>query len=121
MEMGKDFEIDCPSIRVSINQQMADYTVILNHIEQGFVRDTQLQIADRSGDLIAKTKEGGCIDGGVKKACALILADCSKKQYTGIHRLEYSNNLLFRLLLKQSHILYQRPLVHVGISCRVWL
>ncbi len=52
MEMGKDFEKDCPEVRVTINQNVADYTVLLNHIEVGFARDNQLQIANKDGDLI---------------------------------------------------------------------
>jgi len=64
MEMSKDFEKDCPNVRISINQQMADYTVALNHIEIGlFVRDNQFQIANKDGDLISTTKEGGSIAG----------------------------------------------------------
>jgi hypothetical protein len=78
MEMSKDFEKNCPSVRVTINQQLADYTVLLNHIEVGFVRDNQIQVANKDGDLISKTKEGGSINGGIKKACALILADWEK-------------------------------------------
>jgi hypothetical protein len=79
MEMSKDFEEVCPGVRVTITQQMADYTVLLNHIEIGlFVRDNQFQIADKSGDLLAKTKEGGSIKGGVKKVCDLILANWAK-------------------------------------------
>lgn len=78
MEMGKDFEKNCPDVRVTINQQLADYTVLLNHIEVGFVRDNQIQIANKDGDLISKTKEGGSINGGVKKACAAILADWTR-------------------------------------------
>jgi hypothetical protein len=78
MEMSKDFEKDCPQVRITLNQQMADYTVALNHIEVGFSRDNQFQIANKDGDLISKTKEGGRIDSGVKKACALILADWAK-------------------------------------------
>jgi hypothetical protein len=39
MEMSKDFERNCPGVRISINQQMADYTVALNHIEHGLARD----------------------------------------------------------------------------------
>ena len=79
MEMSKDFEKVCPSVRVTINQQVADYTVILNHIELGlFARDNQIQVADKNGDLL-KTKEGGGIKGGVKKACDLILADWAKQ------------------------------------------
>jgi hypothetical protein len=80
MEMSKDFEKECPSVRISIYQQAADYTVLLNHIEIGlFIRDNQIQVADKDGDLISKTKEGGSIAGGVKKACAVILADWDKK------------------------------------------
>jgi hypothetical protein len=79
MEMSKDFEKDCPDVRLSLNQQAADYTVALNHIEAGFSRDNQIQIANRDGDLISKTKEGGSIRGGVKKACDLILNDWAKK------------------------------------------
>jgi len=78
MEMGKDFDKDCPDVRITINEQTADYTVVLNHIEVGFARDNQFQIADKNGDLISKTKEGGSIDGGVKKACQMILDDWAK-------------------------------------------
>jgi hypothetical protein len=79
MEMSKDFEKGCPGVRVTINQQMADYTVLLNHIELGFIaRDNQMQVADKNGDLL-KTNEGGGIKGGVKKICALILADWVKQ------------------------------------------
>jgi hypothetical protein len=79
MEMSKDFERECPSVRISINQQVADYTVLLNHIEVGlFIRDNQIQIADKNGDLISRTKEGGSIAGGIKKACDLILSDWNK-------------------------------------------
>lgn len=79
MEMSKDFEQNCQGVRITINQQAADYTVILNHTEFGFARDNQFQIADKNGDLISRTKEGGSIKGGVKKACAQILADWAKK------------------------------------------
>jgi hypothetical protein len=79
MEMSKDFEKDCPGVRITLNQQMADYTVALNHIEVGFSRDNQFQVANKSGDLISHTKEGGSIDGGVKKACAAILDDWTRK------------------------------------------
>jgi hypothetical protein len=79
MEMSKDFEKDCPDVRISLNQSAADYTVSLNHIEQGFSRDNQIQIANRDGDLISKTKEGGSIRGDIKKACSLILTDWAQK------------------------------------------
>ncbi len=80
MEMSKDFERDCIGVRISINQAVADYTVALNHIEVGmFIRDNQIQVANKDGDLISKTKEGGSIAGAVKKACEVILADWAKK------------------------------------------
>lgn len=79
MEMSKDFEKDCPGVRVTINQAVADYSVLLNHIEHGFARDNQIQIANKQGDLISRTKEGGSINGNVKKACEIILADWAKK------------------------------------------
>ncbi len=79
MEMSKDFEKVCPGVRVTVNQQMADYTVLLNHIEVGLLaRDNQMQVADKNGDLL-QTKEGGGIKGGVKKVCELILADWVKQ------------------------------------------
>jgi hypothetical protein len=78
MEMSKDFERSCPDVRISINQNMADYTVALNHVEHGFARDNQIQVANKDGDLISTTKEGGSIKGDVKKACDLILADWAK-------------------------------------------
>jgi hypothetical protein len=80
MEMSKDLEKDCQGVRITVNPQMADYTILLNHIEVGaFIRDNQIQIANREGDLLSKTKEGGSIAGGMKKACAMILADWEKK------------------------------------------
>jgi len=76
MEMSKDFEQFCPEVRITLNQQAADYTVSLNHIEIGlFIRDNQFQIADHNGDLISHTKEGGSIAGGIKKACGALMAN----------------------------------------------
>jgi hypothetical protein len=66
-------------VRITLNQQMADYTVALNHIEHGFARDNQFQIADRNGDPLSTTREGGRINGGVKKACHQILVDWTNK------------------------------------------
>ncbi len=78
MEMAKDFEKNCPDVRITVNQNTADYTVLLNHSEHGFARDNQIQIANKDGDLISRTKEGGSIKGDAKKACELILADWTK-------------------------------------------
>jgi hypothetical protein len=81
MEMSKDLEKDCFAVRVTINPQMAEYTIALNHIESGFTRDNQIQVANKDGDLLSKTKEGGSIAAGMKKACALILADWAIKAW----------------------------------------
>ena len=37
MELAKDFERDCPDVRITVNDQTADYFVSLNHIEVGFL------------------------------------------------------------------------------------
>ena len=87
MEMSKDFEKGCPAVKVTINQNAADYTVLLNHIEVGLlVRDNQFQIANRQGDLISKTNEGGSIAKGVKRACEVILADWSKEPHQQLNK-----------------------------------
>jgi hypothetical protein len=78
MEMSKDFLKVCPDIRMTINQQMADYTVVLNHIEAGLRRDNQIEVYEKDGDLL-KNKEGGSIKGNVKGVCELILADWAKQ------------------------------------------
>jgi hypothetical protein len=78
-EMAKDFERDCPAIKITINQSRADYTVTLNHVEVGlFVRDNQFEVYDADGDRM-KGKEGGSIKNGVKGVCALISADWATK------------------------------------------
>ncbi|MGA9980808.1 MAG: hypothetical protein WBQ08_19465 [Candidatus Sulfotelmatobacter sp.] len=79
IEMAKDFQKHCPDVRISLAQNNADYTVILNHIEVGFSRDNQMEVANRSGDLLA-TREKGGIKGGVKEVCSIILADWQKPQ-----------------------------------------
>jgi hypothetical protein len=79
MEMSRDLERNCPGVKITVNQQAADYIVLLNHIERGLlIRDNQIQVANREGDLITNTKEGGSIAGGMKRACMLILYDWSR-------------------------------------------
>ena len=73
MEMSKDFGNACPIVQITINDQKADFTLGLNHIERGLViRDNQIEVYNKDGDLISG-KEGGSIMGGVKGACALII------------------------------------------------
>jgi hypothetical protein len=79
MEMSKDFQEVCPGVRVSISLYVADYTVELNQVEHGVVAENQMLIANKDGDLISQVKEWGGLKGGVKKACAAILADWAKR------------------------------------------
>jgi hypothetical protein len=79
MDISKDFQESCPGVRVSINLYMADYTVELNHIDHGLVPENQMLVANKDGDLISRVREWGGVKGGVKKACAAILADWAKK------------------------------------------
>ena len=76
MEVSKDMERDCPAITMTLNQPNADYTVQLNHIEAGFFRDNQFQLADHNGDLVGtKIKGGASVASGVKRVCSAVLAD----------------------------------------------
>jgi hypothetical protein len=84
MEMSKDFQEVCPQVQMSVNPHLSDYTVDLNHTEYSFVRQNQLQVANKNGDLVSGTSGGGSIKGpsikgAVKKACEAILADWAKK------------------------------------------
>ena len=75
IEMAKDFQKDCSTVKVTLSQNNADYTVILNHIEVGlFARDNQLEVANKDGDLLA-TREKGGIRGSVKGVCEVIMTD----------------------------------------------
>lgn len=72
MEIGKDLTRVCPEATVTIFQDKADFTILLNHIEHGLLfRDNQIQIYNKNGDLISG-HEGGSIKGGVKGACAIM-------------------------------------------------
>jgi hypothetical protein len=84
MEMSKDFQDVCPQVQISLNPHLSDYTVDLNHTEYSFVRQNQLQVANKNGDLLSATSGGGSIKGpsikgAVKKACEAILADWATK------------------------------------------
>jgi hypothetical protein len=84
MEMSKDFQEECPGVQISVNPHLLDYTVDLNHTESEFVRQNQIQVANKDGDLVSGPSGGGSIKGpsirgGVKKACDVILADWAKK------------------------------------------
>jgi hypothetical protein len=85
MEMSKDFQEECPGVQISVNPHLLDYTVDLNHTESNFVRQNQIQVANKDGDLVSGASGGGSIKGpsirsGVKKACEVILADWAKSK-----------------------------------------
>ncbi len=91
MEMAKDFQKDCPSVRITIAQEAADYTVLLNHIEVGLVlRDNQVQVADRNGDMLILHEgtgiKSGSIRGSVRIACRMITEDWSDKNRSATFR-----------------------------------
>ena len=84
MEMSKDFQEVCPEVQISVNPNLSDYTVELNHTEYSFVRLNQIQVANNVGDLLSGASSGGSfkgpsIKGDVKKACDAIVADWAKK------------------------------------------
>jgi hypothetical protein len=84
MEMSKDFQEECAGVVISVNPHLLDYTVDLNHTESDFMRQNQIQVANKDGDLVSGPSGGGSIKGpsirgGVKKACDVILADWAKK------------------------------------------
>ena len=83
IELTKDFqkEKECSDIAVTTLQDKADYTLTLNHIEHGFVRDNQIRLANAEGDVLF-TKEGGSIAKNVKWACSIIVSDHGKQTAT---------------------------------------
>jgi len=81
IELTKDFRKDCDPVRVTTLQEKADYTVTLNHIEHGLVRDNQFLVSNKDGDVLY-TKEGGSIDKNVKYACGVIQKDWKPKPET---------------------------------------
>ena len=76
--MSKDFAAACPVVQITLNQGMADYTIVLNHLEVGLSRNNQMQIAARNGDQLS-IKEGGSIKANVRQACILVLTDWNSK------------------------------------------
>jgi hypothetical protein len=84
MEMSKDFQEDCPEVQISVNPNLLDYTVELNHTEHTFLWQNQIRVANKDGDVVSGANGGGTIKAGsirgdVTKACQAILADWAKK------------------------------------------
>jgi hypothetical protein len=81
IEMTKDFQKQCPDVRVTTIAEKADYSVTLSHIEHGFARDNQIEVSNRDGDVL-ETREKGSIKNNVKNACDLILGDWRKGNHS---------------------------------------
>ena len=84
MELSKDFQEDCPEVQISVNPNLLDYTVELNHTEHSFLWQNQIRVANKDGDVVSGANGGGSIKAGsirgdVAKACQAILADWAKK------------------------------------------
>lgn len=84
MEMSKDFQELCPEVQISVNPNLLDYTVELNHTEYSFVRLNQIEVSNNVGDLLSGASGGGnfkgpSIKGDVKKACQAIVADWARR------------------------------------------
>jgi hypothetical protein len=75
MEMTRDLKDVCPIVQVTINEQKADFTVRLNHIEDEIaMHENQVEVYNKDGDLISGN-EGGSVLDAVKNACALIVTE----------------------------------------------
>jgi hypothetical protein len=78
MEVTKDLQRNCSSVVVTLNQNNADYTVMLNRESKqnrGLLRsNSQVQVANRLGDVLG-TKATHTVGNAAKDACELIVAD----------------------------------------------
>ena len=72
--MAKDFQKDCPGVQVTMAPANANYTVTLNHIENGLSRDNQMAVINGAGDLLLN-REKGSIDASVKAGCTVVVVD----------------------------------------------
>jgi hypothetical protein len=81
MEVTKDLQKNCSSVVVTLNQNNADYTVMLNRESKqnrGLLRsNSQVQVANRLGDVLG-TKATHTVGNAAKDACELIVADWSQ-------------------------------------------
>src|SRR6202167_5735524 len=64
MEMSKDFQEDCPEVQISVNPNLLDYTVDLNHTEHTFLSQNQIRVANKDGDVVSGANGGGSIKAG---------------------------------------------------------
>jgi hypothetical protein len=78
MEVSKDLQKNCPDVTVTLNQSIADYTVMLNRESKknrGLLRsNSQIEVANRLGDVLG-TNATHTVGNASKDACHLIVAD----------------------------------------------
>jgi hypothetical protein len=78
MEVSKDLQKNCPGVTVTLNQQVADYTIMLNRESKknrGLLRsNSQVEVANRLGDVLG-TNATHTVGNASKDACHEILAD----------------------------------------------
>jgi hypothetical protein len=84
-EMTKDFGQACLNVIVTVNKQMADYTVSLNHVEARLYHANQLSVGDHNGDVIAPPVKNESISKGVNRACEAITSDWAAKYTSNVN------------------------------------
>lgn len=78
MEVTKDLQKNCDGVTVTINENYADYIVMMNRESKqnrGLLRtNSQIQVANKAGDVLG-TNATRTVGNAAKDACNLILAD----------------------------------------------
>jgi hypothetical protein len=78
MEVTKDLQKNCGAVTITLNQQNADYTIMLNRESKknrGLLRsNSQVEVANRAGDVLG-TNATHTVGNAAKDACQLIASD----------------------------------------------
>ena len=78
MEVTKDLQKNCSGVTVTINENNADYVVMMNRESKqnrGLLRtNSQIEVANKTGDIIG-TNATRTVGNAAKDACNLIVAD----------------------------------------------
>jgi len=72
VEMSRDLGQSCPDALITVNAQIADYTISLG-------RDNQMLVADRNGNVIAPPVKKETVAKAGKRACDVISSDWTAK------------------------------------------
>ncbi len=81
IELAQDFSTECRGVKLTLNQQDADYAVSLNHQAfHGLVhKNDQIMVTNRSAEVLTAVSTHS-VTGAVKDACNVILADFAAKK-----------------------------------------